>query len=658
MKNKQVFDGRVIFDHLPKTGGQAVNSWLRDALGDAVVTENLIGRHAELISTFGGMHSIISAHILFERKGFDPRYQYFTCIREPIDRAISWLYFITKNINQDDIPELWLAADRFIKSDGDELSVVLYESLSNIYVEHFSRINEQSDLGDDQILANALKNIEKYDVWGLYESLPEFLSDVARLIAMPAPKLIGRINVTVERPQVSQISEKLRLKLLDLNALDIRLYAELRRRYNVGPAFRQTLAGRKKIKRLMPMDKPIKREYLGYGTQLVTFSGSFSGDVKCGEFIRLSVDLSFLEPVNNLEYGIHISDSLGRVIFGSNNLLHSQSAVAYTKGIHRLLFCFVADLPDGVYSIGISVVDKQEYRPRELAFYDCLLGMKVVTERKSNSSCYRTIPIDFSSIMLSASPVQEIDVFRCEIILLSELNACITSSNYSLEVELVNRSDQVWFNSYSRPINVAHHWYNTDGSIQASESRMMPLTFLQIKPGKSIQFMIDVEAPNVFGRHQLEIFFVYGGFQGVDGPGFLSKTIDVLVHEPGQKIILSGNHCSLKTQAGLRIGDAICSRGKNGVLLFGPYMPLPAGKYYVQFYGKVLICDGAHVDVVSDKGQFILGKSRVRKAKSGKAFAEVEVVLSEAVNDLETRIWVTEVDNIKFESVAIVPFNN
>ena len=100
MEASNVFGGRVVFDHLPKTAGQAVNAWLRAELGESCVTTNLIGEHRALIHQYGGDYSVISGHVHFSREGLDPRYQYITCLREPIDRAVSWLFFVTKKITR------------------------------------------------------------------------------------------------------------------------------------------------------------------------------------------------------------------------------------------------------------------------------------------------------------------------------------------------------------------------------------------------------------------------------------------------------------------------------------------------------------------------------------------------------------------------------
>jgi len=84
------YPGRIIFDHIPKTAGMAVNSWLQRVLGQGCVSPNSICEHWEAIGKYGGILSIISAHIFFhDGDALDPRYDYVTILREPIDREIT-----------------------------------------------------------------------------------------------------------------------------------------------------------------------------------------------------------------------------------------------------------------------------------------------------------------------------------------------------------------------------------------------------------------------------------------------------------------------------------------------------------------------------------------------------------------------------------------
>ena len=122
MTKSHIFAGRVIFDHLPKTAGQAINSWLTKELGSGCVTPNLIGDHQNLIKRYGGEYSVISAHIHFLGDGLDPRYHYITNLREPLDRALSWLFFVYKNHEAEQLPGLWKLVERFVVSEGEDLA--------------------------------------------------------------------------------------------------------------------------------------------------------------------------------------------------------------------------------------------------------------------------------------------------------------------------------------------------------------------------------------------------------------------------------------------------------------------------------------------------------------------------------------------------------
>ena len=114
------FPGRIIFDHQPKTGGMAVATWLRNALGSDCVTPNTWGEHRELISTYGGSYSIIAAHVRFDNgDDLDPRYQYVASFREPIDRTLSWLYHVIHDASLDETSiVLKRVIPRFLESDG------------------------------------------------------------------------------------------------------------------------------------------------------------------------------------------------------------------------------------------------------------------------------------------------------------------------------------------------------------------------------------------------------------------------------------------------------------------------------------------------------------------------------------------------------------
>lgn len=230
--NNRAFGGRVIFDHQPKTAGEALRVWLTKELGIECVCPHVNGPSQESIRKYGEEYSIIPGHFSFNGEGLDPRYQYITSFRDPVDRAVSWIFFVLKNHEKNQLtdgPEVFEAVETFVESEGEELDAKFKGYISNLYVRHFCSIETKApgELSDAQKIEAAFSVIKKYDVVGLFEDMPAFLAEVANLIGIPAPTNIERVNVTKNRPSVDRISPALRQRIIELNQLDIELYKKV-----------------------------------------------------------------------------------------------------------------------------------------------------------------------------------------------------------------------------------------------------------------------------------------------------------------------------------------------------------------------------------------------------------------------------------------------
>lgn len=656
MSDRCTFDGRVIFDHLPKTAGQAVNAWLTSSLGSGCVTPNLIGDHRELIRRYGGEYSVISGHLGFHGEGLDSRYRYLTCFREPIDRAISWIFFVLKNHEKDQLRELWVEAERFFETDGNELGAIFKGYINNPYVEHFAAAIDMDCSTDDQKLENALRVVESYDVWGLYEQMPRFLADVADLIGLPAPETLARVNVTRERLGVNQINDSLRARLEELNALDLQLYAELKRRYDLKPVF---FKGNEQVMRRawLPYEKASDREYLEPGVVVLGFSSSNSNVVVRGEFVRFEVDISLAQVVDELEVGIHVFDSEKRWAFGVNSSLLSRAMKNHPAGLHRFSYYFIADLPDGAYTIGFAAAEKAGERPRELAWFDRLLDFRVETARRSPGVGYADLPVEFASRSLSPVPALPIDDAKGRLSLKASLNTCVAGGLYQLDVELLNLGKQAWCGSWGKPIHVSYRWLDLDGNVLVSEGLRTPLPAMQLLPGDSLRLTMAIAAPMEAGSYRLMLLPVQEHCFWFDERGFIPEVLDVAVCTQGERLHLFGSHCAIKTQVGRRSGEAIVGSGVAGFLLYGPYLGLPAGQYRVRFIGKTSAGTAAYADVVTDSGCLVLGRERLTAVDTEGVIAEFRFGLEHAVSDLETRIWIDVTDCVTVDSVSIEPYS-
>ncbi len=221
------FNGRLFFDHLPKTAGQAISIFFTDALGTGSVTDNLNGNHTNLLLQYGGKFPVICAHTQFCGEGLDPRYVYLTVLRDPIDRALSWLHYINNNLTDKEEPLLRKPVQRLLESDGRYIHPMLLDSIANPYVMHFSRILSNKLISPADALNKAQEAIYRYDLVGLYECLPDFILDIASLLGIENPKPLPSHNITKERPKLEQTSPELLARLAALNSLDIAFYKQV-----------------------------------------------------------------------------------------------------------------------------------------------------------------------------------------------------------------------------------------------------------------------------------------------------------------------------------------------------------------------------------------------------------------------------------------------
>jgi len=121
-----------------------------------------------------------------------------------------------------------------------------------------------------------------------------------------------------------------------------------------------------------------------------------------------------------------------------------------------------------------------------------------------------------------------------------------------------------------------------------------------------------------------------------------------------------GADSRLNTQVGKRTGRNTVSTGVAGYLLYGPYVPLTAGKYWVMIRGGISEngLAGAHMDVVADKGCVTLGKSVLNEPNESGALVALLISLDVPCADLEVRVWVSENSNLHISMIEIAPWQD
>jgi Wzt C-terminal domain len=656
MTHTQVFSGRMIFDHMPKTAGEAVRVWITKSLGRGCVTPHLIGQHRDLIRRYGGNYCIISAHVHFDGHGLDPRYRYITCLREPVDRVVSWLYFVLKNHEAQQLAELWEQAERFVASEGEELHPNLAGHVSNLYVRHFANVFDISPRTEEKRLADALSAIDRYDVWGVYEEMPGFLEAVAALIDLPAPRQIERLNVTRSRPRVAQISPLFRKRLETVNALDLSFYHALRERWQRERVRKPTIAFPESSPwaPYEPPYEPMERVFAASDFLLLSVTPEDNGTFSRGQIVCFGLEFCLARDIPDLEIGIHILDEDGRQMFGTNTTLLGRPLLQIGRGTHRMRYCLVTDLPEGQYRAGFAFAERGA--ESNLARYDKLLTFQVVVPRLTPSAGCVSLPVEFDYQQTSETVVRLIENSAGTLVNETPLGDVMVEESFDVLVRVENASPQTWVSTWVNPIRLSYHWVNDAGHPVVFDGIRTPLPVREVLPGRTLTARMSVVAPSTPGRYRLQLMPVQEKHCWFDQRGFAPGVLELDVVAPGAARRYPGADARLSTQVGKREGTAIVSVGQEGFLIFGPYAQLPAGCYMARIEGRCEPCGtGVWIDICLDKGRRVLARQEASVGAKPGWIAELPFELSAPVSDLEVRLWVTAEANVRVESLCIEP---
>lgn len=528
MDNLAVFSGRIVFDHLPKTAGMAINRWLTGELGQACVSPNLVGAHTQLIRSYGGAYSIVSGHLHFDGEGLDPRYKYVTCVREPIDRALSWIFYVLKNFASTELSGLWQEVDALVQSDGRVVGDALRPHISNPYVEHFGRVFDAGFQTGESKIASSLAAIAKYEVIGFYDDIPTFLGELAALVEVPPPPRLEMVNVTNDRPAISSLSAEFLERLRELNSQDIAFCERLkgiREHRSLGRTVSSSLIEPKWAKYELPRN----RSWAAPEFLLTSFNQSGSSFSR-GQVVWFDLEFSIGESFLDLEVGIQLFDSAEQWAFGTNSQLLGTQMHCASLGRYRARYYLALDLPDGIYTVGFSFAAKTAGLPRQLAWHDRLSTFQVISPRSVPSVGYACVPTDFSIRKTDEEPVRLISDGKGYIVYDAIPSQVTRNQIFEINAVLHNQSREAWISVERFPITMSYHWENADGSIVVFDGLRSPIPISLLHAGGSTMVNVRILAPSLPNIYDLLILPVQEGSQWLDNCGFTPLKITLSVN--------------------------------------------------------------------------------------------------------------------------------
>jgi len=219
----------LLFTHVHKTAGA---SFAQSVIYPNVDQErihhfcgvwNLLKNRGQVMDYVSG-HYPYGIHMFM--KGDGPNI-YFTILREPLDRAVSYYYYVkqldTPLFKHQSLPD----ANRF-----DIAGFYGLENYQNIQTKFIAGLFIMRTaaflpkvLGDSLLLSHAKHNLcKRYRAFGLFERINEFQETAAKIMGWKNLNVKNETTVTRKRPSVHQLAEEAKVSILRANRLDVDLY--------------------------------------------------------------------------------------------------------------------------------------------------------------------------------------------------------------------------------------------------------------------------------------------------------------------------------------------------------------------------------------------------------------------------------------------------
>jgi hypothetical protein len=260
-----------------------------------------------------------------------------------------------------------------------------------------------------------------------------------------------------------------------------------------------------------------------------------------GELVDLQVTVRANEDIDDLTIGYSIQHDSGVRLFGVNTLLMGNRIQLKNGEMAQIIFSFPASFGIGNYFINLSAHTGASHleccyflKEKALSFdvvshggiaFEGLVQLipDLAISRPNGAGVdplqVSTAPKTFRVISEMTPPIGQ-PKGRIEI--MDMPNKVTPGMQLVIPVSISNDGELKWMSSGTRPVLLAYHWRNFDGSMYEFDGIRSPLPTGTLFPGQTARGVAFVEAPRVPGSFVLELTIVKEGEFWFEEHGFSS----------------------------------------------------------------------------------------------------------------------------------------
>ncbi len=523
---------QVVFDHIPKTGGQSFATVIRTVYGNENVKNVRAGEDIGRALFQNTKYKAVIGHFFLKPDiGFADQRQYITIFRHPIDRIVSIFNFYSSgDLGVEDAATIKVKTltsfDEFIENDDPLIGPMI----SNFYTRHYAAYlsNKIADI------TAAKAALDHFDMVGLLEQFSKTVDLFCYKTATTFDGDLPHVNVSSAR---HHISPEALAKVEKMNEADLELWVHAKNRFE------------KDYRAMMRSLLAMKANAVASGTEINDFQApplpaeiiaprSFGSEeimimtgfvqspdgerkVKSGEMAEVRLLLCSKINAENVTVGFTLYEAETLTMaFGSNSLLLDQKISCKAGCFYEVRFLLKLNLGQGFYRLDAAVHTGSDHRTNCYHWREGLDTLQVSGYVGSYSEGIAKLE---PTVSIADTLLQEYS-YGLKVEPLPDFKA--QEANNRVTVTVRNTGTKPIIAGSMAPICLSYHWLKADGTLFEREGLRTPLP-RTLKPGKSIKIIMNVHSPSARGKYILRLCMMQEFVRWLDQPEFGAVDIPV-----------------------------------------------------------------------------------------------------------------------------------